>query len=53
MEMWSQRPLTGSWDNELLWLQAMNRQQFDNYSRALAEKQDLWNKWYDFYLKEP
>lgn len=51
MMLWSKRPLTGSSEGELQWLQEMDDDQFDTYSKALQERQDLWNKFVDFYMQ--
>jgi len=51
MEMWSKRPFTGSEEHEGMFLQSLDERELDQYFRANMERQEVFNKFVDFYLK--
>ena len=50
MVMWAQRPLTGSWKNEETFMTNLNDSAFMLYNEANDERQDLLNKYVDWYI---
>ena len=53
MQLWSKRPFTGSAKNEPLFLSSLDDKELERYFQANLAKQNLFNKFVDFYLKEP
>jgi hypothetical protein len=52
MATWAQRPLTGSYDNENMFMDSLNEKDFELYSQAVDEKQDVLNKYIDWYVMQ-
>lgn len=52
MKDWAKRPFTGSHKNDRLWLHSMNEDQMAEYTQAVSDRQELLNKWEDWYLKQ-
>jgi hypothetical protein len=50
MATWAQRPMTGSWENEAMFLDSLNDQDFELFNNANVERQDLLNKYIDWYV---
>jgi hypothetical protein len=50
MRLWAKRPLTGSWKNEMQWLQDMDPKTFALYSKSVTQRQKLWNDFLSFYM---
>jgi hypothetical protein len=52
MATWAQRPLTGSYDNENMFMDSLNDKDFELYNQALDEKQNVLNKYIDWYVMQ-
>ena len=51
MNQWARRPFTGGYDSERMFLDSLDDNGREAYDQAVQQKQDLLNKWVDWYIK--
>jgi hypothetical protein len=53
MEDWARRPFTGGKKSERMFINSMNDDDREAYSKAQQAKIDLLNRWEDWYVRQP